>query len=153
VISMRRSRVGCSAALILAMSLLILPAPQANASPETLKRGVSNILNSPLDLVLSPMSSAIGMTTKMRDVKDSVAIRVFFALPGYIWYTGVNVGASVIRAVTGMLELVPGILLLPFDADLDPLFDAVENAGALVEVETPCCIYIKFGIDYTSPEG
>jgi hypothetical protein len=88
----------------------------------------------------------------MRDVKDSVAIRVFFALPGYIWYTGVNVGASVIRAVTGLLELVPGILLLPFEADLDPLFDAVENAGALVEVETPCCIYIKFGIDYTSPE-
>lgn len=81
-----------------------------------------------------------------------MGVRIAFIVPGYIWYTGVNVGASVIRGVTGMIELIPGVLLLPFpEVDMDPLFDPVDNAGALVEIDTPCCLYIKFGIDYTAP--
>lgn len=98
------------------------------------------------------MTSLVGISTKMSEQDDSNAVRIFFAGPGYIWYTGVIVGASVIRGVTGLIELVPGVLLLPFpDADMDPLFDPVDSAGALVEVDTPCCVYIKFGIDYTAP--
>ena len=47
----------------------------------------------------------------------------------------VNVGAGALRTVTGVLEFVPGLVLLPFDADIDPLFDPVYNAPSLVNWE------------------
>ena len=138
--------------LSISMLLLLLIPFSASASPETMKRSVSNILQAPLDLALSPMTALVGISTKMADQEDSTGVRVAFAVPGYIWYTGVIVGASVIRGVTGMIEFVPALFLLPFaETDMDPLFDPVDNAGALVEIETPCCIYVKFGIDYTAP--
>jgi hypothetical protein len=151
MISLMRTGYRLAACSILAASLVLLPS-SAWASQETLKRSVSNMLQSPLDLVLSPMTSLIGISTKMVEQQDSAGVRLFFAVPGYIWYTGVNVGASVIRGVTGLIEVIPGVLLFPFpEADMDPLFDPVDNAGALIEIDTPCCIYIKFGIDYTAP--
>lgn len=124
----------------------------AQASPETLKRSVSNLSQAPLDLLLSPMVGLVGVVTRMREQDDPVAVRVVFGGPGVVWNTGVNIGASVIRFVTGAIELVPGVLLLPFEADLDPLFAPVDNGGALVELETPCCLDVKFGIDYTAAE-
>ncbi len=148
---LKRSGSRLAACSMLAASLMLVPGP-AVASPETLKRSVSNMVQSPLDLLLSPMTAMIGIATKMRDQEDSTAVRLTFVVPGYIWYTGVNVGASVIRGVTGLIEVLPGLLLLPFaESDLDPLFDPVDNAGALVEIDTPCCVYVKFGIDYTAP--
>jgi hypothetical protein len=60
------------------------------------------------------------------------------------------VGASVLREVTGLIELLPGVFLIPFEADLDPLYDPVERGEALVEFENPV-VDIKFGINYQSP--
>ena len=140
-----------SAFSMLAASLMLLPV-SASASPETLKRSVSNMIQAPLDLLLSPMTTGVGISTKMADQDDSNAARVFFLVPGFIWYNGVIVGAAVIRGVTGLIEVIPGVLLLPFpELDMDALFDPVDSAGALVEIDTPCCLYIKFGIDYTAP--
>ncbi len=137
------------ASLLLASLLLTSSAP-ATASTETLKRSVSNIAQAPLDFVLAPMVGLLAVASKMREQDDPIGVRLAFAVPGVIWNTGVNIGSSVIRLVTGGLELVPGIFLLPFDAELDPLFVPVDNAAALVEIETPCCLYVKFGIDYTA---
>lgn len=152
VIARKRRGLRAALTLTLAASFLCLSSFQSVASTETLKRSVSNILQGPLDLVLAPMTAAKGITTKMIDSEDSNWVRAIFVAPGYIWYTGVIVGAGVLRVVTGGLELVPGILLMPFEADLDPLFDPVDRAPALVEFDTPCCINIRFGIDYTNPE-
>ncbi len=152
VISKKRQGIRSLLALTLAASLLCLSSVEAGASPETLKRSVGNMLQGPLDLLLAPVTAAKGVSTKIVDIEDSNWVRAIFLAPGYIWYTGVIVGAGVLRVITGGLELVPGILLLPFDADLDPLFDPVERAPALVELDTPCCIDIRFGLDYTTPE-
>ncbi len=135
---------------MLAVALIVTSTTPASASTETLKRSVSNILWGPFDMALSPVTTAINLTRKMMDVDDSVAVRVIFAVPGYIWTTGVGMGGGGLRAITGCLELVPGLLLIPFEADLDPLFDPVDRAPALVDIETPCCLYMKFGIDYTT---
>ena len=67
--------------------------------------------------------------------------------------------------------MVPGILLFPFKTDIDPMFDAVETARAMVNYEnaladmveerswlyynpivTPFTIRLKFGISYTRAE-
>jgi hypothetical protein len=140
-----------AATALLAAMCLAAPVP-AQASSETLRRSVSNLTQGPLDLLLSPMVAIVGVVTRMRAQDDPVAVRVVFGVPGAVWNTGVNIGASTIRLVTGGIELVPGIFLLPFEADLDTLFSPVDNGGALFEMETPCCIDLKFGIDYTAAE-
>jgi hypothetical protein len=156
--------------LCLALCAAIVMAPaRALASPETLSRSFSNIVNGPLDMLLSPITGILTLATNIQDIDDSTAVRVVYALPGWIWLTGLNFGAGGIRTITGALELIPGVLLYPFETDIDPLFDPVEDAAALVDwdnpladTENPWLLYnplytlvsirFKFGIDYTKAD-
>lgn len=121
----------------------------AKASPETLKRAVGNILLAPVDLVLQPFVVGQTIYKNMRDIDDSLGVRIAYPLPGYVFTLGVHTGACLIRELSGLLELLPGIGLAFFDADLDPLYDPVERADALVEEDTPV-INFKVGINYTT---
>ena len=58
-------------------------------------------------------------------------------------------GGSVLRIFTGALEFIPGIILLPFSADMDPLYAPPDRAPALIdeEIDSPA-FSIKIGIDY-----
>jgi hypothetical protein len=136
------------AALLLAVaaSLSWLAQP-AHASPQTLRRSLGNILFAPFDLVLSPVVATRSIYHNMRSVDDSTAVRVFYALPGFAWNTGVQGMAAVVREITGLIEFVPGLGLLFFDTDLAPLFAPVERGDALLDVETPP-LRIKLGVDY-----
>ena len=95
--SNRRSGARFRASLLLAASLFLAMPNHSQASPETLKRSVSNMLQGPLDMILSPITTATNMTRKMRDVDDHWAVRAFFFLPGYVWYTGVVFGGGALR--------------------------------------------------------
>jgi len=132
-----------------AAALLISAASPAAASPETLKRALGNILFAPLDIALSPIVAARSIYQNIRDIDDSLGVRLAYTIPGFVWNMGVTIGAGGIREFTGLFELVPGIFLVPFEADMGPLFAPPEKAGALVDIETPP-LNIKFGIDYTS---
>jgi hypothetical protein len=119
------------------------------ASPETLKRSVENLTLWPLDLALSPVVAGKTVYQNMRDIDDSMAVKIVYPVPGFVWVTFVQAGAAVLRGITGAFEFLPGLGLLPFEADLDPLFDPAEENEALVDLET--AVYdIKFGIAYTS---
>lgn len=120
----------------------------AQATGETLKRATSNILMAPLDMALSPFVAGKTIVTNMREIDDTMAVRVVYAVPGYVFLTGVQLGASTIRAISGVLEFVPGLGLLFFDTDLDPLYDPAENGEGLVDYDTRFMNF-KFGIDYT----
>jgi len=150
VISLKRPYSRVTATLLLGSMLVITPSA-AMASPETLQRSVGNIVQAPLDMVLSPIVAGIGITQKLSDIEDTMAVRVVFTVPGYIWYTGVCLFGGALRGVTGLIEFLPGLILLPAaDTDLDPMFAPTERAPALVERDEPIVIYIKFGIDYTT---
>lgn len=138
-------RPGVFAGLVL---LLVGLAGPASASPETLKRSVGNLLFAPLDIAFTPIVSARDVVNNLQNVDDTMGVRVAYALPGYVWNMGVQVGSSTIRMIAGTLELLPGIGLFFFEADLDPLFSPVERAPALVDYDTPP-IHFKFGISYT----
>ncbi len=131
------------------LTLALAVAPPASASPETLKRSTSNILFAPLDVVLSPVVAGQIIYTNLREIDDSRWVRIAYPVPGYVWILGVELGASVLREVTGLIELLPGIGLLFFDADLDPLYHPVERGTALVDEQTKL-LNIKFGVDYIS---
>ncbi len=130
---------------VLAVLFVALP---AQASSETMRRAISNIVWAPFDLALSPISVATGLISNLQDVDDSPGVRAFYPLPAFAFALGVNVGASVIRLVTGLLEFGPAIPLLFFETDLDPLFNPIQDAAALVEYENDV-FPVRFGINYT----
>ena len=130
-------------------ALLFMVSSPVSAGPETLKRSVENLTLWPLDLVLSPVVAGQTVYTNLQDIGDSTAVRIAYPVPGFVWVTFVQTGTAVLRGVAGAFELLPGIGLLPFDAELDPIFDPVEDNEALVEFDWP--VYrLKFGVNYTS---
>jgi hypothetical protein len=120
-----------------------------SASPETLKRSIENLTQWPLDLALSPVVAGKTVYQGLQDIDDSTAVKIAYPVPGFVWVTFVQAGTAVLRGLTGVIEFLPGLGLLFFDADLDPLFDPADDNEALVDFETPV-YHIKFGIDYTS---
>ena len=130
-----------------ALLLGLVAAPPASASPETLKRSVGNILFGPLDIVFAPVVGSQTVYRNIQDIDDSMWVRVAYVVPGVVWNTTLEMGSGIIRCFTGLIEFVPGLGLLPFEADLDPLFSPVEKADALVDQDTPV-LNIKFGVDY-----
>ena len=135
----------CGAVLV----LLIAVASPAAASPETLKRAMGNILFSPLDMGLAPVVAAHSIYTNLNDVGDSLGVQLAYPIPGFAWNTGLTIGAGAMRMLTGLIELLPGLVLLPFEADMDPLFAPADKGNALVDIDTPP-LHVKFGIDYSS---
>ena len=130
-------------------ALLFMVSSPVSAGTETLKRSVENLTLWPLDLVLSPVVAGKTVYTNLQDIGDSTAVRVAYPVPGFVWVTFVQAGAAVLRGVAGAFELLPGIGLLPFDAELDPLFDPADENEALVDFDWP--VYrLKFGVNYTS---
>jgi hypothetical protein len=152
-------------AVVAAAGLLAILAPAtAQASPETLRRSLGNIIQSPIDVVLAPVIAGRTLVNNLHDIDDSRVIQIAYAGPGYLWLTGVQVGAAVLRGVSGCLELLPGIFLLPFDTDTDPLFDPADRGAAMVEYENPLAENsvakwfpmvtwnVRFGVTYTSAD-
>ena len=137
-----------STALLLLASVLALPAP-AVAGTETLKRSVSNILSGPIDIVLCPITGGMATYRNIKNIDDSRGVRIAYALPGYIWMTTLFAGTSVLRTVAGFIELLPGIVLLFTDNELDPLFAPADRAEGMWEWETPV-VDFKLGIDYSA---
>ncbi|MAJ61445.1 MAG: hypothetical protein CBC48_16735 [bacterium TMED88] len=141
-------------------------APSAEASPETLRRSFSNIIGGPLDMILSPITATMTVARNLTEIDDSTGVRLVYAIPGIFWLTGLDFGSGFIRCATGALEFPPGIFLFPFEPDVDTLFDPVDDAGALIDLDNPLmwienpwvyknplvapfAIQPKWGINYT----
>ena len=147
-----RGRLARRACVLLVVTGLLLAAPlAAQASTKTLARSTSNMIFAPLDMVLSPITAAKGQIGKMRDIEDTRAVQIAYALPGYFFYTTVIIGGGIIRGFTGILQFIPGILLLPFESDLDPIMDPVDGAAAMFEYDFEL-FPVRFGLDYLTKE-
>jgi hypothetical protein len=133
--------------LAAALPLLFSFASPASASPETLKRSVSNILFGPLDFVLGPVTGTRAVYNNLQDIDDSTGVRIAFAVPGVAWNSAMQMGGGVLRTFTGLLEFLPGLILLPFEADMDPLFTMPERQDALIWEEYDF-MEVKIGVNY-----
>ncbi len=154
------------AALAATLSLVGLPGA-SHATDATLRMAFSNIINGPLDSVVSPYTGGHILVTNLRDIDDSRGVRVTYAVPGYVWLVGLGFSCGVIRTLTGGLQTIPGVLLFPFDNDMDEIFSPVESASAIVvdwenpiaeneewyvrwnPVATLFSIPFRFGLNYT----
>ncbi|NQZ98272.1 MAG: hypothetical protein HRU01_17295 [Myxococcales bacterium] len=133
---------------VAAVSLLWLTST-ASASPETLQRAVANVLCAPFDVALSPVIATYTVVDNVRNIGDSEGVRLAYALPGVAWNTGLVIGIGVIREITGLLEILPGLGLFFSESDIDPLLAPVENSEALIDIETPI-LWIRIGMLYTA---
>ena len=137
------TRLAWLSALLLALCL----ATPAAASELTFKRAMTNLLFGPFDIALSPIVGPRSVYQNLRDIDDNTTVRLIYALPGVGWNTAFNMGGGMLRCMTGLLEIVPGVLLLPFEADMDPIFAPPERADALIDEETSVTS-VKIGINY-----
>lgn len=135
-------------ALLVLLALLFAASPAA-ATYETMKRSLGNIIFAPFDMALSPVVATNTIYNNLRDVDDSLGVRVVYVPMGVAWNTGVQAMAAVVREITGLIEFVPGLLVLFLDADLDPIYAPIERGNALLDVDTPA-IRLKMGVDYTT---
>jgi hypothetical protein len=132
------------------VALLVSAAPGiSHAGAKTLARSVQNLLFFPFDLALSPFVATKITYEKWKESSDTKAVKYGYALFAPIWSFGVQAGASVIRGVAGMLELLPGIALLPFDGEMNAIYDLPETQPAWVDVGSDA-FRMKFGVDYLS---
>jgi hypothetical protein len=138
------------AALVATVLLTSLAAASpAAAGPDTLKRAVGNIVFAPIDMVLSPFIAANTIYTNLRNVDDSVGVRVTYVPMGFAWNSGVQAMGAVTREITGLLELLPGIGLFFLKSDMEPMLAPVERGNALLSVDSET-FPIRIGIDYTT---
>ncbi len=142
----RRGTGNFAAALVLVLWI----ASPAGASPETLKRSFSNILMAPLDIVCSPYVGIKSVFVNVREIDDTTGVRVAYFLPGLAWNVGQQGFGSAFRLLSGLLEFVPGLILLPFEADLNPIYAISERQDGIVDIDLPV-LYLKFGINYVDP--
>jgi hypothetical protein len=128
---------------------ILLMASPAAATYETLRRSLGNILFAPFDMILSPVVATNTVYNNLRDVDDSLGVRVAYVPVGVCWNTGVQAMAAIVREISGLIEFVPGLIVLPLEADLDPISAPVEPGTALLEVDT-APLRLKLGVDYTT---
>jgi hypothetical protein len=143
----RQRRASTLGASLVALALCAGLAAPAAASPETLKRSVANIIFGPFDTAFSPVMGSKTVYSNIQDIDDSMGVRIAYVLPGVVWNTTLHAGCGIIRTMTGIIEFLPGLGLLFFETDLDPLFSPADKSDALVDVETPV-LDIKFGVNY-----
>lgn len=134
------------ALLVTAVALLPLALP-AHATYATLKRSLGNIVFAPFDLALSPVVATQTLATNLEQTDDPLAVRIVFVPIGLVWNTGVQGMAAVVREVSGLLEFLPGIAVLPLRVDVDPIYAPVERGNALIDKDT-AALRFKLGVDY-----
>lgn len=134
--------------LVALIVLLVAAAPgTSHAGAKTLARATQNLLFFPFDIALSPFVAAKITWESWRSSDDTKAVKYGYALFAPIWNFSIEAGASVIRGVAGALELLPGIALVPFDAEMNALYDLPESQPAWVDQGSDA-FKVKFGINY-----
>lgn len=143
----RRSIHRCLCAGLGALLLAAAASPSASASPETLRRATSNMLFGPFDVATAFIQGPRTVANNIRDIDDSMGVRVAYVIPGVAWNICMQASSGIIRTMSGILEFIPGLGLVFFEADLDPIFAPAERGDALVDVET-LPLHIKIGVNY-----
>lgn len=129
-------------------AMLVMAAPAVSqAGTKTLARAGQNLLFFPLDVALSPFVASKITWDSWRSSDDTKAVKYGYALFAPVWNISIEAGASIIRGVAGALELLPGIALAPFDAEMNPLYDLPETQPAWVD-QGGDAFKVRFGINY-----
>jgi len=136
-----------TAALLFATALVPQPALAAR-SLQPIKRGVENIVQSPLDLALSPVTASIQSHKNLQSGKRGLGQKIGFFPIGFFWYTALGVASTSARIVGGLLDLPVGIATLATGWDPGPIFNAGELDALVKYPSEP--FDVRFGLYHVS---
>ncbi len=112
-------------------------AAPVQASPDTFRMALGNLVGGSLDTALSPMTATTATIDNFPHVSDSAAGQSAYAVFGWPGQLIVQALAGGLRSASGALQLVPGLALFFVKADLDERFDPFAGGEALVDLENP----------------
>lgn len=136
------------AMLILALvgMLLGIQPRDARADPTQLCRAFSSIALSPSDIVLAPYISGRDAYNALSEESEPYKVWVSF-LPSYPVFIVIQVGGTVLRIVSGVFEIMPGLVSLVTEDAGPPLFAAQDEARQIYRNELGPCP-VRIGTSY-----
>jgi hypothetical protein len=135
----------------LAAVLALGTAAPAGATTDVIQRSFENMPQGIGDALLSPYTAGRTVYNNLTTIDDTPGVRMAYTVPGYFWNVMCNFGGGLIRSITGVIELPTGLFLLFSDAEMEPLFDPVEDNEALLTLDQFEDVYrVKMGVDYTT---
>jgi hypothetical protein len=135
---------GRSAVAALALTLVLGAAPrEASADASGLCRAFSTILFAPTDIILGPAVAAHDMHYGMTSQGDPILLQTFAAPLAYAWLLSLQAGGAVLRAASGVYEIIPGFFTLFREGPSTPLNRSQDEAWALYSNDFgPCPLRI-----------
>lgn len=109
----------------------------ASASPDTLRMALEDILLGAADIVVAPANGCIATARNLDEVSDNVFLQGLYSVPAALGLTTLQAVQGALRTATGIVELIPGIILFPFEADLDPDLNVFRRGDLMVDLENP----------------
>jgi hypothetical protein len=139
-----------AALLALALVALVSGAPsQARADSSQLCRAGSNMVLAPFDAFLGPFIAGKDEYYGITEIDDPDALKAVGVVPGYILLMGLQLGGSMFREISALMELPMGMVTLFRDGAQPPLFRSQEEAWALFSEDYGPCP-VRFGTSYNT---
>jgi hypothetical protein len=135
-------------ALLLASFGITLPG-EARADASQLCRAASNMVLAPFDAFLGPFIAGKDEYYGIREIDDPAVIKGIGIIPGYILLNGMQLGGSMFREISALMELPIGMVTLFRDGAQPPLFRSQEEAWALFSEDYGKCP-VRFGTSYNT---
>jgi hypothetical protein len=120
-----------------ALLLVAFGASGAQASPDSLRRAIGDVVFGATDVAASPVTGGVATARNLPAVSEHGALQGLYAVPGWVGLTVLHAAQGALRSLVGVVEIIPGLALLPFDADLPEGFNPFRRGEALVDVENP----------------
>jgi hypothetical protein len=139
-----------AALLALALASLAGGLPrEARADASQLCRAGSNMVLAPFDALLGPFIAGKDEYYGVTQIDDPDALKAIGVIPGYILLNGLQLGGSMLREISALMELPMGMVTLFRDGAQPPLFRSQEDAWALFSDEYGKCP-LHFGVSYNT---
>jgi hypothetical protein len=131
----RLGSVGLAVCLLVGLALL----PQAaTASPDTLRMALANVMEGPIDMVAAPVTAGRVLVHNAGEVGGGPVGPVAYGVLGSVGLTALQVGWGALRTLSGVVMLVPGLVLFPFEeADVPKDTDVFGQGDALFVWKNP----------------
>jgi hypothetical protein len=126
--------VGCLLAVLVGLAL----PPVAVASPDTLRMALANVMGGPVDMAVAPVVAGRVLVHNAGEVGGRPVGPVAYGFLGSVGLTALQVAWGVLRTGSGVVMLVPGLVLFPFEGvDLPAEADVFGRGDALYVWKNP----------------
>ncbi len=136
--------------LTAAFGLLLGASPRsAEADASQLCRAFSNVVFAPTDLAFGPFIAAKDMHYGLTEIDDPLSIKAIGLAPGYLFLNGLQIGGTIMRVISSVFEIGPGLVTLFQEGSQPVLFRNQDETWALYKNDFGPCP-VRIGSSYNT---